>query len=142
MEDYESSSEAHVGMSVLGLILAVIIFIAVWVVGGIVFNLFDSIRGLGEDKLQAIFRELFVPGVGGYVAMASVNSWIEKANSRFIFFGFSTIVLVLVGIYIGFVGPMADKIGEDVWGLLLSIISLVSAVVGAYIYSKDEILNL
>lgn len=139
MRDYGSGAEKSIGISLLALITGVIVFIAVWIIGGIVFNLFDSLRGLGDDKLQAIFRELFVPGVGGYLAMASANTWFEKASIRFVFFGFAGIILILVGAYIGFVGPMADKIGEDFWGLLLSIISIISAVVGAYIYAKDEI---
>lgn len=103
------------------------------------FNLFDNLRGLGGDKLQAVFRELFVPGVGGYLAMASVSSWFERASIKFVFFGFAAIILVLVGVYIGLVGPLVDKIGEDIWRFLLSIISIISAIVGAYIYAKDEI---
>lgn len=139
MENYDPTAETSIAISLVALIVGVIVFIAVWIIGGILFNLFDSLRGLGGDKLQAVFRELFVPGVGGYLAMVSANSWFERANIKFVFFGFAAIILVLVGVYIGFVGPLADKIGEDIWGLLLSILSIVSAVVGAYIYAKDEI---
>ncbi|MFQ5853207.1 MAG: hypothetical protein ACE5JU_21825 [Candidatus Binatia bacterium] len=139
MEEYEQTTEISIGISLVALIVGIIVFIAVWIIGGIMFNLFDSLRGLGGDKLQAISRELFVPGVGGYLAMASVSSWFERASIKFVFFGFAAVILVLVGVYIGFVGPLADKIGEDIWGLLLSIISIISAVVGAYIYAKDEI---
>lgn len=139
MEEYEPTNETSMGISLVALIVGIIVFIAVWIIGGIVFNLFDSLRGLGGDKLQAIFRELFVPGVGGYLAMESANSWFKKASIKFVFFGFAAVILILVGVYIGFVGPIADKIGEDIWGLLLSILSIISAVVGAFIYAKDEI---
>jgi len=136
MEDYETTAETSIGVSLFALIVSVIVFVAFWIIGGIVFNLFDSLRGLGGDKLQAIFRELFVPGVGGYLAMASAISWFEKASIKFVFFGFASIIFILVGTYIGFVGPLVDKIGEDFWGLLLSIISIISASVGAYMYAK------
>jgi len=139
MEHYDSTPETSIAISLAGLLISVIIFVIVWIIGGIAFNLFDSARGLGGDKLQSLFRELFVPGVSGYIAMASVNLWSKKANFRFVFFGFAGIIFILVGVYIGFVGPIADKIGEDIWSLLLSIISVISAVVGAYIYAKDNI---
>jgi len=139
MEEYKQTTETSIGISLIALVVGIVVFFVVWIIGGIVFNLFDNLRGLGGDKLQAVFRELFVPGVGGYLAMASVSSWFERASIKFVFFGFAAIILVLVGVYIGLVGPLVDKIGEDIWGFLLSIISIISAVVGAYIYAKDEI---
>jgi len=139
MEEYKQTTETSIGISLIALVVGIVVFFVVWIIGGIVFNLFDNLRGLGGDKLQAVFRELFVPGVGGYLAMASVSSWFERASIKFVFFGFAAIILVLVGVYIGLVGPLVDKIGEDIWGFLLSIISIMSAVVGAYIYAKDEI---
>lgn len=139
MEECERMTETSIGISLVALIVGIIVFIVVWIIGGIVFNLFDNLRGLGGDKLQAIFRELFVPSIGGYLAMVSASSWFERVSIKFVFFGFAAIILVLVGFYIWFVGPLADKIGEDIWGLFLSIISIVSAVVGAYIYAKNEI---
>lgn len=139
MESYEPITKTSIGISLVALIVAVIIFIAVWIIGGVLFNFFDSLRGLGGEKLQEIFRELFIPGLGGYLAMVSANSWFQRASIKFVFFGFTAIILVLVGAYIGFVGPLAGKIGEDIWGLLLSILSILSAVAGAYIYAKEKI---
>ncbi len=87
MKDYESVTEASIGISLVALIVGVFVFVFVWVVGGIAFNFLDSLRDLGENKLQAIFRELFVPGVGGYLAMVSANTWFERANMKFVFLG-------------------------------------------------------
>jgi hypothetical protein len=135
----EESREIHIGLSIAGVIVAIVVFVVVWILGGILFGLFDNLRGLGEDKLQALFRELVVSGAGGYAAMAAISSWIEKANTRFVFFGFSAIVLILVGVYVGFVGPIAEKIGIDIWGMLLGAVSLVAAVFGAYIRARNDI---
>lgn len=135
----KESEEMHIGLTFVGVLVAIIVFVAVWILGGILFGLFDNLRGLGDDKLQALFRELVVPGAGGYAAMAAVRSWIQRENTRFVFFGFSAVVLVLVGAYVGFIGPIAGKIGIDMWGVLLGAVSLVAAVVGAYLHAKDEI---
>lgn len=139
MDENQAVQGLNVAMSVVGLILAIIVFVAVWIVGGILFNLFDNLRGIGSDKLQAIFREIFVPGVGGYAAMAVVSSWLEKADTRFVFLSFSAVLLILMGVYIGLVGPVASKIGIDVWEFLLAVLALVAEVIGAYINIRHEI---
>jgi hypothetical protein len=103
---------------------------------GIAFNLFDTFRGSRDDRLQAVFRELLVPGAGGYAAMATARFFAKGANSRVVFFGFSAIVLILVSVYIGLVAPVAGKIGTNVWGMLLAVLSLVAAIAGAYVHTK------
>jgi len=142
MEDYQNTNETSIFMSVTGIVVAIIIFTSVWFIGAILFYLFDSLRGLGNDKLQYVFRELFIPGVGGYVAMVAVDSWLSKSSLKLVFYGFSAAILIVVGIYIGFVGPLAGKIGEDFWGMLLSTLSIVASIVGAYIYAKEHMNNL
>ena len=139
MDEYQKQPELHIGLSLLGILVAMAILIAVSVIGGILFNLLDNMRGLGNDKLQAVFRELIVPYVGGYVSMSAVASWIEKANTRFVFFGFAAVTLILAGVYVGYVAPIADKIGTDFWGMLLAVLSIVVAVAGAYFSVKERL---
>ncbi len=35
--------------------------------------------------------------------MYTVTAWLKKASTRFVFFGFSAVMLILVGLYIGLV---------------------------------------
>lgn len=130
-------AEKHsVGLTAVGLVVAVFVFAAVWVLGGIAFWFFDNFRGLGDDKYQAIFRVLAVPGIGGYAAMTAVRSWLPRANVRIVFFGFSALALIAAAVYIAYVGPVMGNIGISKLEFLLGIIELFPAVLGAHIGAK------
>lgn len=135
------SSEARVGnwgATAGAIFVSWVVFFAIWFIGGALFNVFDSLRGLGGDKLQAVFRELVVPGIAGYFSQTVVYGWFQTASIKVMFFGFSAFIFLAIGAYIGFVVPLADKIGEDIWGLLLSVASIAAAIVGAYIADRNE----
>lgn len=136
--DTPSSEEKSVLASVGGVVTAILIFVLIWIVGSILFTLFDKIRGV-DSWLQALFRELFVPAVGGAMAMGAVNAWIRRASTRFVFFGFSAVLLLLTGAYLGFLVPVSGQGGITWWSLLLGAVSLVAAVVGAYFAVKEEL---
>ena len=129
--------QSKIGMSLLGIVVSIVVFTVVWVIGGLVFGMFDSLRGLGDDRLQAVFREIVVPGAAGFFAMFVVSRWFEQASMRIVFFGFSGALFVLIGIYVGVVTPYAEEIG-GVWTMLLSLLSLAAGIVGAYINVKDK----
>ncbi|MGE4532005.1 MAG: hypothetical protein AB7C98_11930 [Acidithiobacillus sp.] len=136
------ASEARIGnwsATAGAIVVSWVVFFTIWFIGGVLFNIFDSLRGLSGDKLQAVFRELFVPGVAGYFSQTLVYGWFQKASIKMMFFGFSSFILVTVGVYLGFVVPVATKIGVDILGLLLSIASIVAAIIGAYIADKDAL---
>ena len=135
----EDSSDVRVGVTVLAILLATVIFLLLWFGGVVLINLFDPVRRLGDEKLEAIGRELLVPGVAGYAAMAAVEAWTPKANARFAFFGFSAIILIVAGAYVGFIGPIATQIGTSFWGMLLAVGSNIAALVGAYLCARDRI---
>ena len=135
----EEPKEINIGSTFIGVVVAIGVFVAVWILGGTLFGLFDNLRGLGDDKFQALFRELLVPGSGGYAAMVVTRLWIQRASTKFLFLGFSIVVLILVGFFFGYFGQVAEKIGSNMWEVFLGAVSLGAAVVGAYIQVKDEI---
>ena len=141
MTEVDRTNHYRLIISLIGLLLAIIIFVAVWFIGYFLFNAFDSIRGLGNDKLQGIFREIVTPGVGGYAALSVATNYLKKANPRFVFFGFSALILVFIGIYIGIVVPVAGKAGVGIWEFLLSMVSIVASILGAYFACKDKLLT-
>lgn len=139
MDEPALDTKVSIPKSILGVALALLVFVVVWVVGAVLFNLLDHVRGLGNDKLQAVFREVVVPGVAGFSAMAAVHSWLEGASHRFVFYAFAATVLILIGAYLGLVGPIAGKIGVGIWDILLSISTLAAAIIGAYLAVKEEL---
>ena len=66
----------------LGMPLAIIVWLAVFLAAFAVLSLWDFTRGLSDDFLQSIFREWFTPGLGGYAAMHAVNRWLPNASLR------------------------------------------------------------
>lgn len=137
--ELHSEEKVSILMSLLGIILALVVFAIVSTLGYMVFTLFDNIRGLGEDKLQELFREIFCPGAAGYAAIYCAESWLKNISLKIVFFGFSALVFVYVGFYIGFVAPIADEIGSSAWGTILALISTLAGIVGAYYYSHEKL---
>jgi hypothetical protein len=134
-----ADSEFNLGISIWGVIVAIMIFILVWIVGGVAMYFFDMARGLGDSMLQTVFRELFIPGVGGFAAMHAVLTWVERASVKVAFFGFSGFIFVLIGVNLGFVMPIADEAGISTMDLLLSFGSMVAAIGGAFYVVKDDL---
>lgn len=124
--------------SLLFLLLAVVAFVVIWIVGAFLLALLDQMRGLGNDKLQALFREVFVPGLAGFASMTFVQSRLERSGRKVVFFGFCALLVVLIGIYLGMVAPIAEKIDVGIWDIVLSVSTFVAAILGAYLAVKDE----
>jgi hypothetical protein len=72
--------------SVLGTVLSLCVFAGVWVLGYMAFTLFDQLRGLGHSRFQMLFRELFVPGVAGYLGNSIAAAWLPKSKVKFVFY--------------------------------------------------------
>jgi hypothetical protein len=135
----DNSESVHPGITLLGIVVSIIIFIAVWYIGGILLNLLDMTRGLSNDKLQSIFKEIFMPGLGGYAAMASVDSWIKRANKKIVFYVFSSLILVLIGSYIWVMSPVASAFGENLWTIMFTVLTIFASVIGAFIYMRKNL---
>ena len=63
-----------------GIFLAFLIWCVIYTLAHAVLYLWDVSRGIDNDWLQGIFRELVTPGVGGYAAIVSVSKYLPKAN--------------------------------------------------------------
>jgi len=125
--------------TIAAVVIAFCLFAMIWILGAALFTLLDNLRGLGDSRLQAAFREIVVPSFGGYLAVSLTLNWFEKAHPRFLFFGFSAVMLLLAGAYLGFVGPKANQIGSSGWGTLLATASILCGPIGAYFALRSKI---
>lgn len=130
---------SSVGMTIIGVILTILVFIFVSIIGTVAFGIFDNARGLGDSRLQEIFRQLFVPGMGGYLAISVVDRWVARASIQSIFFVLAAFLLVCAGIYIGLVVPYASHVETHFGAILVDLLSLASGIVGAYIAAKTNL---
>lgn len=64
MDTPREENGMSVASSLLGIVVAIPLFVVTWFLGYALFARFDHVRGLGNAKLQALFREMLVPGEG------------------------------------------------------------------------------
>ena len=110
------------------------LFVAI--VGHILFYLFDELRGIGDEWMQTIFRELLMPGVGGYVGIYVVHHYFERYTKQIVVWIYS---VLLVSLYLSswfFVLPYAQKAGISGYDLTVHFLSIISAAIGIYIGNR------
>ena len=125
--------------SVAGMVLVIVVFFVAWFAGGLLFHVIDQIRGLGNDRLQAVFRTLFVPGASGYLAIASVKRWLPTASVRGVFWGCVGLVVVFLGVYVTFLLSPTRRVELAFWEGAIPILVLASGVFGGYMNAKPEL---
>lgn len=110
------------------------LFVAI--VGHILFYLFDELRGIGNEWMQTIFRELLMPGVGGYAGIYVVHYYFEHYTKEIVLWLYS---VLLVSLYLSswfFVLPYAQKAGISGYDLTVHFLSIISAAIGIYIGNR------
>jgi hypothetical protein len=135
MSDKQS---ANVGKTLLGILLAFVTWLVVFVTAHVLLYLLDYLRGLSDDWLQSLFREWFTPGVGGYAAIYVVDRFLTGANLKWVAIGFCTpIVAVFIGLSIYLMIFHGDKL-EFSWGDQITNWGMsIATSVGAYIAYKN-----
>ena len=141
--DSDERKETSIAKTILGVPLALIVWGIVYVASHIALYLLDLSRGLADDWIQTLFREWFTPGVGGFVAIATVGTFVRGANLRWVAVSFcSPIVLVYIGvsliIMIGYGERFEYSIGEQLtqWGTALA--TCIGAAIGVRKYERHS----
>lgn len=119
-------------------LISLVIFVLASVVAGFLLMVLDQVRGLGSDWLQSAFRDVFAPWVGGYFGVAAGLNWLQRSTAKFVFFGFTSTVLVLIGVYLGTVGLVRTEADISTASYLWGAVSLAAAIFGAYKAAHDE----
>ncbi len=85
--------------SALATLLAIVVWFIVYTIVYIIFGSLDSLRGLSNNWLQKIFRELITPFIGGCAAIFVIQSWLPHAHLKFVLWTFSILVfLFMIGL--------------------------------------------
>lgn len=90
------SRPSSVTQTTLAIPLVIVVWAVVATLSYLAIGLLDSVRGLGDDWLQKIFRDLFTPGLGGYVAIQASNSWLPRANQKIVFACFCLLTVIFM----------------------------------------------
>ena len=127
--------------SLLGTILSLLIFSIVWFVSDLVFELVEPVLrwwvapGTTRDFLQELMRPLIPAGVGGYIAMLGLRQVkiMEEYNKKFIFGGFSLVLILFSGYtLITLIIPAAKDLDFGVYDFSIHILTPVIAIIAAF----------
>lgn len=137
-----SNSEFSIIHQITALVVSLIVFIVAWFLSGFFLALLDEFRGLGDSWIQSVFRDVFAPWVGGYLGISAGLSWLSRSTPKFLFFGFTVTILLLIGAYLGLVGISLHHTDVSVGSFLWGAASLAASIFGAFVAAKGEGFNL
>lgn len=133
-----SEKQAYVFRSLIGVVLALIVFILVWFIGNAALMLLDTARG-NRNMIQDFAREVGMPAAGAFAGMMSVDAFIKKYNKHIVFYLFSTIVLALIVLSLAIQIPVAAEAGISKYDLVLTALSGITSVGAAYYAYKTKL---
>ena len=94
-----SSHKFSVFQTTVAIPIAITIWVFVYILFYMLLGLLDNLRGLGNDWIQTIFRELWAPGIGGYAALFLVHLLLPRSNTKIVIWGFCTpLFLFMIGL--------------------------------------------
>jgi hypothetical protein len=131
-------NKAYIFRSSLGVIIALVVFFLVWFVGNAALKILDTVRG-NRNLIQDFAREVGMPAIGAYVGMMSVDKYIKKYNKHIVFFTFSAIVIVLIGLSLVIAIPLVGKTEITNYDLVLTALSGITPVGAAYLTYKTKL---
>lgn len=120
-------------MSLLAVLAALALHVFFWGAGSYALRLLDGIRG-NDGLVFAFIRELMIPALAGYFSVLVIYSKMDRVSPQFLFFGVSSVCLVVLGIVLGAGG--AKSMGSAIQFVIYS--AAITPVIGAYIALKND----
>jgi len=133
--------DTQIVQTTLAVPFALFVWLVVYAVAAIALYCLDRLRG--EDGwLQAVFRSLLTPGLGGYAAIWAVGSWLNNANLRAVLWIVCTLMFLAT---IGLPIYMMLTLPEDwtfSWGdQIMKWLTGASTILGAIVAYKQWMEN-
>lgn len=114
----------------LGVPLALIAWLFVYLLSYAALSLLDMTRGLDGGWLQEAVREWIAPGLGGYVAIHAVNKFLPGSRLKWVATIFCGLLVFFNISFFSFLGHgLSFSLGEKItqWGVV------IATCVGSYI---------
>lgn len=132
MSEILPQRETSVLHQLAALVVSLLAFVVIWFIAGLLLTFLQQPSGPIFDWLHSAFRDVFAPWVGGYAGLMLALGWFSKSTAKFVFIGFSVVILLLIGAYLGMVGMMRTEAGITVGSYLWAAATLVAGVIGAF----------
>ncbi len=119
----------------LGTIVSILVWLTIYFIGNAIFTIASETKGT-NDWLEALCREALFSGIGGYYAFVALKKWMPKANLKFVFWAFCSVIFIfLIGIQIA--GSLYCILSDECmfsWGeKIITCLAGVTAIFGAKI---------
>ena len=135
---HEHSQASIILQSGLAVPLTILVWMVVYVLAYIALGLLDSVRGLGSDLVQSIFRELFTPGVGGFAAIYAAFYCLSRANPKFVFWAFIVpVFLFMIGFPVLVLFFLPEGWTFSWWEQVLRWLGGATTILGAWLAHKN-----
>ena len=128
----------YIFRSLIGVILALVVFILVWLIGNAALKILDTARD-NRNLLQDFAREVGMPAVGAYVGVMAVDRFVKEYNKQIVFYLFSAIVIALIVLSLVIQIPVANEAGISTYDLVLTALSGITSVGAAYIAYQTKL---
>jgi len=119
-------------------ITSLAVYVFVWYLVDVFLIGLDHARAPGDEWLQGVGRDLIAAFCAGYIGVTAALSWFGRSTAKFVFLGFTALILLLSGTYIGVggedlglvepcCGPIVT-IGGMLWGTAALAVSVLGAL--------------
>ena len=124
------------------LLISLFLFIIIWFFVTLFLNFLFYLGGTDSGWFRQIFIELMAPAFAAYIGLSIGLSYLRRSTPKFIFLSFTIVMLISVGIYLGFVGALREGAGISVNSYLWGAANIVAGILGAFKAAKDAGLKL
>jgi len=116
----------------LALMIALAMFVTVWLASAILIQALDFMLGLDAGWLQSVLRHLIAPWLGGFLGVAAGLHWFKRASARFVFLSFGAAILLLVFTYLAAVEHPIKGTDFSLASYYWLVVPLGACIFGAY----------
>ncbi len=135
MKDTRTKS---VSKGIVGAVLAVIVFVAVWLLLSALYGLVGIMRDEGE-LWKIIVKDVLAPGLAAYLAFEVVDRVLHSVHWRIAFVLFVATIALLATVNLIFTSEFylsQDRVSDWHIALITTSLSAVSAIIGAFVFFR------
>jgi hypothetical protein len=123
---------------VLALLVAVLGFVACYVLVTLMLGVLHFLQGSADSILNRIFRDIVGPFAGAWLSISFALGCLKRSTPRFVFLGFAVTMLLLIGAAMT-IGLLAVQRGDvTIWSVLWAGVCLAASLFGAYQAASAE----
>lgn len=132
------ASEPVWWQQVLALLVAVLGFVACYVLVTLLLGVLHYLQGSADSILNRIFRDIVGPYAGAWLSVSFALGWLKRSTARFVFLGFAVTMLLFIGAAMTLLLLAVNRGDLTLWPVLWAGVCFAASLVGAYQAANAE----